>query len=318
MWDRSAAKVFTFPGPAEWHPDAWVGRQACERIAALDADQPQLAWISLNGPQFPFDPPAEYLDRVDLAAMGEPRVAGELDDPARIPYRSLHGSDQSPGGWIESGRNDRFDADCWHRLRHHYFANVALIDDQIGVIMAAVRDKFGDGAAIVFTPDHGEMLGQQRMWGKGHCFYEDVLRVPLLLHQPGSVDAGTRSDDLASLVDLYPTFVEAAGGTTDVDGRSLITQRGHDHVFSEGERMSVVTDGVRKLVRIDDGDRTLDRDVRSQHRPRRDHLRGRQPVLRRRRARPRRRPGHRPAHRRPPPDRRSIPTVVEAADPYGG
>lgn len=65
---------------------------------------------------------------------------------------------------------------------------------------------------VAFTPDHGEMLGNHGMWGKGHCFYDDVLRVPLLLRQPAGVAAGTRSDDLVSLVDLFPTFVTAAGG----------------------------------------------------------------------------------------------------------
>ncbi len=255
VWDREAAKVFTFPGPAEWHPDAWVGRKACERIAAMPTDAPQFLWVSISGPHFPFDPPAEYLDRVDVEAMGEPKVAGELDDPTRIHYRSLH---TQPGQWIESGRNDRYDADYWHRLRLHYFANVALIDDQVGAILAAVRAKFGDEALIAFTPDHGEMLGNHGMWGKGHCFYDDVLRVPLLLRRPGRVEGGTHSGDLVSLVDLYPTFVTAAGGDhPDVDGRSLTADdRGHDHVFSEGERMSVVTNGRRKLVSIDDGQRT--------------------------------------------------------------
>ncbi|MGI8768749.1 MAG: sulfatase-like hydrolase/transferase [Propionibacteriaceae bacterium] len=163
--------------------------------------------MSISGPHFPFDPPAEYLDRVDQAATGGALTFGELEDPQRIHYRSLH--ERAPG-WIESGRNDRYRWDYWGRLRLHYFANVALIDDQIGLIMAAAKRQFGDNLMVAFTPDHGEMLGNHGMWGKGHCFYDDVLRVPLLLRQPAGVAAGTRSDDLVSLVDLFPTFVTAA------------------------------------------------------------------------------------------------------------
>jgi len=255
VWDKDAAKVFTFPGPAKWHPDAWVGRKACERIQAADADRPQFLWVSISGPHFPFDPPAEYLDRVDQAATGDALTFGELEDPQRIHYRSLH--ERAPG-WIESGRNDRYSRDYWGRLRLHYFANVALIDDQIGLIMAAAKRQFGDNLMVAFTPDHGEMLGNHGMWGKGHCFYDDVLRVPLLLRQPAGVAAGTRSDDLVSLVDLFPTFVTAAGGDRpEVDGMPLTEpNRGHDQVFSEGEGMSVVMNRRHKLVTIHQGGRT--------------------------------------------------------------
>lgn len=252
VWDKEAAKVFTFPGPAEWHPDSWVGRKSCERIRAADPSTPQFFFISLSGPHFPFDPPAEYLDRVDRDALDDPRVAGELDDPSRIHYRSVHGGPSGGGNWIESGRNDRYDSDYWRRLRLHYFANVALIDDQIGLIRAALEEKFGDNVMIAFHPDHGEMLGNHGIWGKGHCFYDDVVRVPLLLRQPGGRDAGVRSDDLVSLVDIQPTFVTAGGADhPDVDGTSLTRpDRGHRYVYSEGERMAVITDQRYKLVTV--------------------------------------------------------------------
>ena len=64
IWDRSSAKVFDFPAPAEWHPDAWVGRKAVERIASAPAETPLFTWVSFSGPHFPFDAPAEYLARV--------------------------------------------------------------------------------------------------------------------------------------------------------------------------------------------------------------------------------------------------------------
>lgn len=247
VWDKPAKKVFTFPGPAEWHPDAWVGRKAVELISADSGEQPFFGWISFSGPHFPFDPPAEYLDRVDLGRYPAPaRRDGEFEDPGRIHHRSWRGQ----RGWIESGANREHDEDYWRRLRHHYLANVALIDDQVGAVLAAAEERFGDDLVVIFSCDHGEMLGNHGLWGKGNCFYDDVLRVPLIHRRAGRDGAGTRSDALVSLVDVLPTLLAAAGGSPDaVDGRHLDGD-GHPHVFAEGEGFSVVTDGRSKLVTV--------------------------------------------------------------------
>lgn len=244
VWDQDAAKVFTFPGPAEWHPDAWVGRKAVERISTA-GPEPQFLWVSISGPHFPFDPPAEYLDRVDPARIEDPVITADLDDPARMHYWSRHGA---PGRWIESGRNDRYDTDYWRRLRTNYYANVALIDDVVGDVITAAEQRFGDDLVVIFTPDHGEMLGNHGIWGKGHCFYDDVLRVPFLVRRPGVVPG--RSQDLVSLIDIFPTVVELAGGDPGpVDGRSLLGDRRHEIVLAEGEGFATATDGRIKLAR---------------------------------------------------------------------
>lgn len=247
VWDREARKVFTFPGPTEWHPDAWVGRKSREWINDYDDDQPMFCWASFSGPHFPFDPPEAYLDRVDEAAIGDPVTKpGEFDDPQRIHHRSHHG----PPGWIESGVNSQYSETYWRRLRRNYLANVALLDDEIGALVQAAEARFGDNLVIVFTSDHGEMLGNHGMWGKGNCFYEDVLSVPLLYRRPDRAAAGTRSDALVSLVDVLPTLVGAAGGEAGaVDGGDLDDPQ-HRHVFSEGEGFQVVTDGHHKLVTV--------------------------------------------------------------------
>src|SRR5690606_25451305 len=97
VWDRDRRKVFDFPGPPEWHPDAWVGRKAAEYIEGYSADRPLFTWISFSGPHFPFDPPKEYHTRVHEEFLGTGRfMPGEFDDPNRIHHSSYHG-----GGGIE-------------------------------------------------------------------------------------------------------------------------------------------------------------------------------------------------------------------------
>ncbi|HLT62006.1 MAG TPA: sulfatase-like hydrolase/transferase, partial [Microlunatus sp.] len=54
VWNRDYRKVFPFPAPAEWHPDAWVGRRAAEYIEAHDVAEPLFMWLSFSGPHFPF------------------------------------------------------------------------------------------------------------------------------------------------------------------------------------------------------------------------------------------------------------------------
>lgn len=246
VWDRSARKVFTFPGPAHWHPDSWVGRKAAEWISSYADPEPMFCWVSFSGPHFPFDPPQEYVDRIDPSAVGEPVVdPSEWDDPNRLHYRSFHGP---AAGRIEGGGYHDRDAEFWHRLRRHYFANIELIDEQVGAVIAAAVERFGDNLLVIFTADHGEMLGNHGFWGKNACGYEDVLRVPLFVRQPGRFDAGERSDRLTSLVDLFPTILRATGCEFGpVDGRPL-DAAGHDYVFAEGEGFQVVTDGRRKLI----------------------------------------------------------------------
>ncbi|WP_419999549.1 sulfatase [Streptomyces boninensis] len=248
VWDRDARKVFTFPGPAEWHPDSWVGRKAVEWLTSpLDANAPLFGWISFSGPHFPFDPPAEYLARVDEEQLGEPRIdPAEWTDPARLHYRSFHGPSQ---GRVEGGGDRHNDPAYWRQLRRHYAANVALIDDQVGAVIAAAEERFGDNLVVVFSCDHGEMLGNHGFWGKNRCYHDDVLRVPLIVRRPGGVGAGARSDRLTSLVDVHPTLLAATGLPVDAecDGRPM-DAAGHPHVFAEGEGFTTVTDGRHKLT----------------------------------------------------------------------
>jgi arylsulfatase A-like enzyme len=267
VWDRSSSKVFDFPAPAEWHPDAWTGRKAVERIADAPSDTPLFAWVSFSGPHFPFDAPAEYLARVDEAHVGVGVFEeGEFDDPGRIHHASFHGPGGIEGAGAAPGRACKnYSEDYWRRLRRTYFANVALLDDQVGAVLRAIEQRFGDNALVLFTADHGEMLGHHRLWGKNNCAYEDVWNVPLLARFPtGSAGAalhGTTADAMVSLVDVAPTCLRAAGLEDDnamppADGAPLedqVQRGGRPYVLAEGEGFVAIADGVTKYVAVTRG-----------------------------------------------------------------
>ena len=104
VWDQSLAKVFPFPGPAAWHPDAWVGRKAVEFLESHDPADPLFLWLSFSGPHYPFDPPSECLDRVDMTRVPpRTRQPGDLDDPARIHHSSYHGGGGIDGAGLAPG-----------------------------------------------------------------------------------------------------------------------------------------------------------------------------------------------------------------------
>ena len=93
-----------------------------------------------------------------------------------------------------------------------YYAMVTLIDDQVGRILQCL-DETGqaEDTLVIFMSDHGEMLGDHGIYFKGPHFYDCQLRIPLIIRWPKEgVLAGRKIDGLIELVDLAPTFLDAA------------------------------------------------------------------------------------------------------------
>ena len=111
------------------------------------------------------------------------------------------------------------------RARRAYLANVSYFDSKVGALVKTLQD-IGEleNTIVIVTADHGDMLGERGLWYKMN-FFEHSARVPLIMAGPG-VRQG-HAANACSLVDLLPTFIEVAGGSTDmlgepVDGRSLM------------------------------------------------------------------------------------------------
>ena len=86
------------------------------------------------------------------------------------------------------------------------------MDSQIGRILDRLEALgLAEDTLLVFTSDHGHLFGQHGLTAKGPFHYEDLVRVPLIVGQPGRVPAGRRSPALQSLVDFAPSFLAAAG-----------------------------------------------------------------------------------------------------------
>ena len=94
-----------------------------------------------------------------------------------------------------------------------YHAMVTLIDDQVGRILQALEESGqAENTLVIFMSDHGEMLGDHGIYFKGPHFYDCQLRIPLIMRWPkGGILADRKIEGLIELVDLAPTFLDAAG-----------------------------------------------------------------------------------------------------------
>ena len=125
------------------------------------------------------------------------------------------------------------------RARAAYWGLVTSMDRMIGRVLAALRTGgMEENTLIVYTSDHGDMLGEHGMFWK-HTFYEESVRVPLIMAWPGRIRAGTRSDRVVSALDVAATVLDAmsAPALPGSPGRNLLSLLNggswDDEAFSE-------------------------------------------------------------------------------------
>ena len=127
------------------------------------------------------------------------------------------------------------------RARRAYYGAVSYVDDCVGQLLA-VLDKCGlnDNTVVVFSGDHGDMLGERGLWYK-MSYFENSVRVPLLVRHAKQFSPHRVSQSVSTL-DILPTLVDLVGTklipTLPMDGLSLLTHLyggsgGHDNVFAE-------------------------------------------------------------------------------------
>ena len=112
--------------------------------------------------------------------------------------------------------------DDFRHYLHDYYRMVESVDREIGRVLAALRtNALAGNTVIAFASDHGEGLGGHR-WVQKASFWEESVHVPFIWSGPG-IQAGQRSRDLTTLIDILPTFCDLAGVSAPpvVRGHSL-------------------------------------------------------------------------------------------------
>ncbi|MEM6430469.1 MAG: sulfatase-like hydrolase/transferase [Deinococcota bacterium] len=124
---------------------------------------------------------------------------------------------------LHTGSDNVKEADTL-RARAAYWGLVSRLDSMIGQILEALNDNgLAENTLIVYTSDHGDMLGEHGLWWK-HVFYEESVKVPLIMNWPGVISAGQYCDHVVSALDVTATLVDAVGAhqLAGSPGRSLL------------------------------------------------------------------------------------------------
>lgn len=184
----------------ELHQLKWASDCAMEFISQ-ERDQPWMLTMNVYDPHPPFVPPKKYADQFDPETLPGPYY----EDSDQATQETLKTVDFQ----TSSQHPDAFDGKKQQAL---YYAMIAQIDDQFARILEHLEQTGQrENTVIIFTSDHGEMLGDHGLLYKGCRFYEGLIRVPLIISWPGQLQAGVQSNALVELLDNSATLLELAG-----------------------------------------------------------------------------------------------------------
>lgn len=222
---RNYGATHNTPLPDDAYCDNWIAGNAKRLLAGAPKDKPWHLVVNFTGPHNPMD------------------ITASMERDAR--GRAYPAPNEST----------EFDAATHQKIRQNYTAMCENIDRRIGEIIDAVARRGElDNTLIVFSSDHGEMLGDHNRWGK-HVPYQASAGVPLIAAGL-DVQAKRSSDALASLIDIAATFLDYAGcdPLPGMEARSLRpvlrgqTKTHRDVLHSALEEWRLVWDGRYKLI----------------------------------------------------------------------
>ena len=190
------------PHPVEKHGTWLIGNEAERfiRQAAQDEEQPFCAWVSIADPHTPYQISEPYASRYPAASLELPP-----HEPAGFPgkpewfrlFAELMGA---------TGANEVTD-DHLKEVLSIYYGMIALIDDVVGRLLAALEETGQrEDTIVLFTADHGDYMTEHRLVRKGASMADALTRIPFLLSYPARIAAGQTSESMVSLLDIFPTL----------------------------------------------------------------------------------------------------------------
>ncbi len=187
--------------PAADHPTQWIGDRSIDFIEKQSPRRPWYLYTSFIHPHPPFTPPNPWHKLYRPSLMPMPNLPPD--------YESLHTFANKFQNRYKY-RDQGLDLNLVRLIKAYYYACVSFIDYQVGRIIAALEEAGQlDNTLILFTSDHGELLGDHNCFGK-RSMHDGATRIPMLLRYPARFGKGL-CDSPVSLVDLAPTFLSAAG-----------------------------------------------------------------------------------------------------------
>ncbi|MDP0495738.1 MAG: sulfatase-like hydrolase/transferase [Verrucomicrobiota bacterium JB024] len=222
----------------------WTVDRSIDFLETRDATRPFFLWTSFADPHPPFAPPQSAWEIYNGITLPEPACGdwAETDEGPLTAWRNYT---------CKLSGADRFSREQWQSVRRAYYACLTHIDYSLGRLFARLRELgLLEDTWIVFTSDHGEMLGDHRLAAKGQ-YLEGAAHVPLIIRPPSNAPGydehrGTTDDRLACLADLMPTFLNRAQDNlvpNGLDGLDLLGQGQRGHLFGSCGPFHAVIEG---------------------------------------------------------------------------
>lgn len=196
--------------PLEVTMNHWAADRTIDFISSAERGTPFFCMMSVFDPHNPYDNyPLEVEKMIDLGKIPPPIPC---TDEQPVPYAILAEREHSYLGRIAT-----FTKEDIQRIRLGYYSMIAHFDLEVGRVLSALEQRgFAEDTLIIFTSDHGDMLGDHDTLVKGAMLYDPCTRVPLILRYPRGFGGGTRISSPVQLHDLAATIL-AVGGVNDSD-----------------------------------------------------------------------------------------------------
>ena len=246
----------------------WIADEAIDFLETRDTTRPFFLWTSFTKPHPPFDPCRDFWELYDGIPLPPPVTGDWSKTLEETPQGFLAGA-------YENTNMHLLGPEQKMASRRAYYACITQVDYALGRIFGALRENgLFANTWVIFTSDHGEMLGDHHMSQK-NLFFEGSAHVPLLIMPPQGreIPHNISVEAPADLVDLYPTILSMAGLTppVPVSVQNLLRPLPEDRIFfgnSLNTNFCVMEKRV-KLVYSATGDHVLlfdlERDPMEQH-----------------------------------------------------
>jgi arylsulfatase A-like enzyme len=181
--------------PQELHGSAWVADVTIDAMDKLDGSRPFMYWSSFIEPHPPFDVPGKWAHMYDDVEL--PKLV-----KSKTPISSIAIENSAIGEYSNEERQER--------SRRLYYCSISYVDYQIGRIIDKLKEiNMYDNTLIVFSSDHGEMLGDCDTFQK-FLPYDFASKVPFIVKPPKGRELTVKSDEMINQLDLFPTFMDVA------------------------------------------------------------------------------------------------------------
>jgi arylsulfatase A-like enzyme len=208
--ERCGARVFdrvtAAQLPEEFTKASYLGREAV-RFIENQGDRPFLLFVNFLEPHRPLFGPFDDLYPPEQVPTG-PHFRQPPPEGAALVNRMM-AEHYTRAGFLD-GQDLTTEAGC-RKTRAKYLGNVTLVDKAVGEILRALEDSGqADNTIVVFTSEHGDMMGDHGFFEK--CvMYEEALKVPLIVRVPEGAGVGRRVEGRFSQIDLVPTLLDLLG-----------------------------------------------------------------------------------------------------------